>query len=57
MGSIRTINKHQILKNTKKTLLITGASSGIGMATVMYFQQKGWNVIAAIRKPENETKG
>ena len=35
-----------------KTVLITGASSGIGAATAKYFWQKGWNVSATMRSPE-----
>ncbi|AUT01989.1 short-chain dehydrogenase/reductase [Nostoc sp. CENA543] len=34
-----------------KTVLITGASSGIGEATAQYFLQKGWNVSATMRLP------
>lgn len=35
-----------------KTVLITGASTGIGFETAKLFQQKGWNVVATMRSPE-----
>ena len=36
------------------SILITGASSGIGKATAQFFQSKGWNVIATMRNPSRE---
>ncbi len=35
-----------------KTVLITGASSGIGEAAAQYFLSRGWRVAATARKPE-----
>ncbi len=38
----------------KKTIFITGASSGIGRAAVELFANRGWNVAATMRTPEKE---
>jgi NAD(P)-dependent dehydrogenase (short-subunit alcohol dehydrogenase family) len=40
----------------KKTVLITGASSGFGREAVKLFVAKGWNVIASMRSPGKETE-
>jgi len=37
-----------------KTIFITGASAGLGKATAILFQSKGWQVIATMRNPEKE---
>ena len=38
----------------KKTVLITGASSGFGKAAAKLFDTNGWNVIATMRSPEKK---
>lgn len=39
-----------------KTIFITGSSSGIGKATAKLFHEKGWNVVATMRRPEKESE-
>jgi NADP-dependent 3-hydroxy acid dehydrogenase YdfG len=40
----------------KKTILITGASTGIGKVTAIHFAKNGWNVAATMRSPEKDTE-
>jgi len=40
----------------KKTVLITGCSTGFGKLAAKKFQTEGWNVIATMRSPEKETE-
>ncbi|BDD06767.1 SDR family oxidoreductase [Aureibacter tunicatorum] len=39
-----------------KTIVITGASSGIGKATAKHFAQNGWNVAATMRTPSKDNE-
>lgn len=34
-----------------KTVLVTGSSSGYGLETARYFHDRGWNVVATMRRP------
>src|SRR5258707_15411177 len=40
----------------KKTIFITGTSSGLGRATAKLFSSRGWTVIATMRIPEKEAE-
>lgn len=37
---------------TSKTVLVTGASRGIGLQFVEQYTKLGWNVIGAARNPD-----
>jgi NAD(P)-dependent dehydrogenase (short-subunit alcohol dehydrogenase family) len=41
------------MSDMTRTILITGASSGIGRETAKYFQAKDWNVVATMRSPHD----
>ncbi|WP_026166903.1 SDR family NAD(P)-dependent oxidoreductase [Novosphingobium nitrogenifigens] len=42
------------MKETDRILLLTGASRGIGHATVKLFQEKGWRILTVSRQPFSE---
>lgn len=39
-----------------KTVLITGASRGIGLQLTKHYVNNGWNVIGAVRNPETASE-
>ena len=44
------------MNDRKKSILITGCSSGIGLETAKYLSQNGWQVFATCRKKEDVKK-
>jgi NAD(P)-dependent dehydrogenase (short-subunit alcohol dehydrogenase family) len=39
-----------------KTIFITGCSTGLGRAAALRFAREGWNVVATMRRPEQDTE-
>ncbi|MGH8373590.1 MAG: SDR family NAD(P)-dependent oxidoreductase, partial [Gammaproteobacteria bacterium] len=43
-------------KPDQRSVLITGCSSGIGLAAAQMLKTRGWNVIACVRKAEDAAR-
>ena len=41
------------MPETKRTILITGCSSGCGLDAAYTLRERGWRVFASCRKPED----
>ncbi len=49
------LNRMSEVETRTRTVLVTGASRGIGEATARYFLDQGWSVAAAMRTPGSST--
>jgi NAD(P)-dependent dehydrogenase (short-subunit alcohol dehydrogenase family) len=50
------LQRKKAVNEMKKTVLITGCSSGFGRLAAKKFQKEGWNVVATMLSPEKETE-
>ncbi len=55
-SSLKSAPCSENIRRTNKTILITGTSTGLGRATAKLFLAKGWNVVATMRRPDEETE-
>lgn len=51
---MQSIQGNELHVNVPGTVLITGCSSGYGLATALHFHDEGWNVIATMRQPRRD---
>ncbi|MEM8863799.1 MAG: SDR family oxidoreductase [Chloroflexota bacterium] len=50
------MNSQMTQNKQRKTIVITGSSSGIGKATARLFAENGWEVAATMRNPQKEAE-
>ena len=53
---VATVGNSQNFSADAPTVLITGANRGIGLEFVGQYAERGWNIIATVRKPESATE-
>ena len=56
LTALQIANKHPVNPVEKKTVVITGASSGIGLSAAIALAKTGWRVICAVRNVEKMNK-